>query len=176
MDKMWDNLKTFFIEEYKALKEDNNDNLTTKKYQINLVKDSKITFLEKVRDATISEKENNQQLNNILMNKINEKHNESRKIKNFIDAMSKKLNNIGSNKNTRRNNWPKNKNKLFDKGYYCYFWTHGCTGNYQHISQNCTRPDGRHEIESTIGNKIRGSNALASWNEWGNISSITNNK
>ena len=58
---------------------------------MNLVQDSTINCLEELWDAIISKKENNEQVNKILLNHIGAKNNEFDKLKITLISTNKKI-------------------------------------------------------------------------------------
>ena len=111
-----ENLKTDFTEEYQAYAEDLHDS-TDNFEQANLAK-IQVDTLKEIRDATIADKEQIQYMNNILLNKIDEKHNELKECKRLLTTLSYKMEKLN-------NPHPQNHQKLprtsRDENFYKYF-------------------------------------------------------
>ena len=151
--KTWQNFKNDFSEEYTAYAED-----LQEKHggfdKINLVQ-KQVDVLQEIRDATLADKENNQYLNNVLLNKIEDKNSEISKLKTLLTAVSNKIDKLSP---TYQNQSTTQNNKTRSENFFKYCWSHGRTGNPLHTSMTCTARKEGHKADATICNRQGGLN------------------
>lgn len=121
---------------------------------MNLIQDSTVAYLEELKEVTLSDKDNIQQMNNILLNRIDAKNEEINTLKNTLTTICKKLDNSINKTNPKST---KENGKCFNETYYHYCWSHRRTGNARHTSKNCFRRKAGYQEEAIISNRKGGS-------------------
>ena len=81
-------------------------------------------------------------------------HQMSNVVMNKLEALSKKIDDLGGNK---ENTNPGSKKRVKHENYFKYCWTCGRTGDKNHTSATCSKPKEGHVKTATICNRLGGS-------------------
>ena len=164
-EKIWTNFKAHFADECQDCKDDSKTTNSSHFKANQILQDTTNQALNQLMEATKRDEEQLTTLrehNKSLIAKVTSKTEDTADLKSAIKLLQSIAKTLGGKENKPplggRENRPSANKKLKRQGCYCYYWTHGSTGNHLHTSQNCTRTADGHDEEATIVDRRGGSN------------------